>query len=119
MFEYIRIIRRERKSLSKKLKVITDTLNVTSIVCGGLLFVKSFSILLDSSFGYYVTDLKEFSDILFWSTYISTIFIFYYLGQFLVLGITTSILCILGKITSKEALKYTFYYRLPESWLAK
>jgi hypothetical protein len=119
MIEYIRTIRQERKSLSKNLRTVTDILGVLSIICGGFLFIKLFSLVVNSPSGDFVLNLKEFSDILFWLVYICCIVIFYSIGQFIVLGFTTSILCILGRLTIKESLRYTFYYRLPVSWLGK
>ena len=119
MIEYIRTIIKERKSLPKKLRYFTDGLAVLSIFCGGFVYVNLFLALLNSAYAEPVLSFKDNYEILFWFVYLIGIVLFYSIGQFIVLGIVTFTLCLMGKLTAKESCRYTFYYRLPVSWLGK
>ncbi|MUH72013.1 hypothetical protein [Psychrosphaera haliotis] len=119
MIEYIRTINRERKSLPKKLIFITDGLAVLSIICGATLFIQLFLALLGSPYADAILNFKEHFEFGFWFAFIIAIVVFYSFGQFIVLGLVTFTLCLIGKLSVAESLRYTFLYRLPKSWLTQ
>ena len=119
MIEYIRTINRERKSLPQKLRHITDGLAVLSIFCGGVIYIQLFFYLVNSNYAEPILNLRDNYEIVFWLLYFIGIVLFYSVGQFIVLGTVTAALCLMGKLTAKESLRYTFHYRLPVSWLSK
>jgi len=113
MIEYIKTVNKERRSLRPWMRKLTDIFGFLGVVTAAVLYVY-----VIKKFGTpYLFELKTFNVLLYWLTLFVIMFIFLAIGQFIVLGIATSILLVMGKLTPKEAFSYTIKYRMPKKWM--
>jgi len=116
MIKFIRDLNKERKSLPRRLKIVDALLAGMSGVVGFILllyvymYCRSFSsckeVFLGSELGLWL-----------WLSFIPAFMITLFIGQVVIIGPYTLSLILLGKLSMKEAIRYSLLYRIPISWL--
>ena len=108
-------VNRERNLLIPYIRVLTDLLVVLSIGLGGAMYYEVITHYVNPELGHYMNTLPYF----YWLFGILGFFIFYALSQYIVLGIVSGVLMLIGKLSLAEAWNYTVKYKMPDKWLLR
>lgn len=113
MIKFIKDLNRERKLLPKQLKLVDTLLAGGSGVVGFILLLYLYAHC--RSF----TSCKELleNDFDFWLSFFPAFMITPQIGQMVIFGTFTLTLRLFGKLSTKEAIRYSLLYRIPASWL--
>ena len=113
MIKFIRDLNKERKRLPRRLKI------VDALLAGGSGVVAIIFMMYLLVFCHSVTACKDVisNDLTFWVSFIPAFILSLQVGQMVIIGSFTLILRLLGRLSTKEAVRYSLLYRVPTSWL--
>ncbi len=112
MIKYIKEINAERRRLRKGHRIICETLNMVSLAVGCFLLIEVSKL----CFWQVACEYVQTHNIVFWSAFPFAFFLFIFVGQLIINGSYCTIMVLSGKLTAKEAVRYTVLSRAPITW---
>jgi len=115
MISFINNRNKERKLLPARLKLVDVVLAGSSGAIGIYVIVHFYAECLSLEFckGYISSSLG------FWVIFPFVFIIGMFIGQAIIIGLFTFLLYLFGRLSAKEAVRYSLLFRIPYSWLNK
>ena len=115
MISFINNRNKERKLLPARLKLVDVVLGGSSGAVGIYVIVNFYVECLSLEF------CKDYisSSLGFWIMFPFVFIAGMFIGQAIIIGLFTFLLYLLGRLSAKEAVRYSLSYRIPLSWLNK